>query len=376
MPRSSASIPDLPADDRPVTGEFCVLCGRTGLPLIDGVCAECEAKRRTLVSIQPHATVVLCPTCGAREIGKHWERSGSSVLLGAEDLSPFLVPDEEAGIRRVEWQETGSNPMLKTIHGDAHVRFRGLERVVPLDFTVHVVHRTCPDCSRRSGHYYTALIQLRGPEEGSRRKATELRTRLAEIWDVTMPSARADWKKHHSWTEKRPEGWDHYFTETMAARNMARLFKDRFGAEIKESATLYGRKDGQDLYRVTFAVRLPVHLHGDYYVERGRLFRLDRPSPRGGFEMSSAASGAVEVWPEAALEKARWVGGPEKKQSLPIRRAPDGVLEGQHPESGEWVIVRGEPTAELEGSTELVVDGEHLWYVAPRVRRRLLERHP
>ncbi len=375
MPKSSASPPEGRADDRPAEGEFCVLCGRTGLPLTDGVCAECEASRRTLVSTRPHASVTVCPSCGAREVGKHWERAGASALLGSEDLVPFLVPDDQVAIRRVEWQETGSNPMLKNIHGDVHLRFRGLERVVPVEFTTKIVHRTCPDCSRRSGHYYTALIQLRGPENGSRRKAPELRQRLAEIWDTTIPTARADWRGHHSWTEMKPEGWDHYFTETLAARGVARLFKERFGAEVKESATLYGRKDGQDLYRVTFAVRFPEHLRGDYYVDKGRLYRLERPSSRGGFELASAATGAVEIWPASLLEKARWVGGPEKKQPVPVRRAPDGVLEGEHPVSADWVIVRGEPTQEIEGTPDLVIDGEHLWYVAPRARRREVERH-
>jgi hypothetical protein len=51
------------------------------------------------------------------------------------------------------------------------------------------------------------------------------------------------------------------------------------------------------------------------------------------------------------------------------------VLEGQHPDTSDWVIVRGDPTSKIEGSPELVVDGEHLWYVAPRVRRQRVERH-
>lgn len=376
MPRSSASTPEAPANDRSAAGEFCVLCGRTGLPLTNGVCAECEASRRTLVSVPPQVSITICPTCGAREVGRHWERAGSSALLGSQDLGRFLLPDEEVALRKVDWQETGANPMLKGIHGDAHVRFRGLERIVPVDFTAKVVHRTCPDCSRRSGHYYTALIQLRGPEGGSRRKAPELRDRLAQIWDATIPSARADWRGHHSWTERKPEGWDHFFTETLAARGVARLFKDRFGAEIKESASLHGRKDGQDLYRVTFAVRLPEQLPGDYYVDKGRLFRLERASTRGGFELTSGATGALESWPAGALERARWVGGPEVRQSVPVRRSPDGVLEAEHPVSKEWVLVRGAPTREIEEAPEVVVDGEHLWYVAPRARRRPVERHP
>lgn len=353
-----------------------MLCGRTGLPLVDGVCADCAASRRTLVAVAPHVTVVLCPSCGAREVGKHWERFGSSALLGSEDLVRFLLPDTEVAIRRVEWRETGANPLLKEIHGDVHVRFRGLERVVPVDLTVRLVHRTCPECSRRSGHFYTALLQLRGPSEGSHRKAAELRTRLAQVWEATIPSARADWRGHLSWTERRPEGWDHYFTETLAARGVARLLKDRFGAEVKESASLYGRKGGQDLYRVTFAVRCPDHLSGDYYVEKGRLYRLERPSPKGGFEMMAAATGALELWSAAALDKSRRVGGPDRSQPTEVRRAPDGVLEGLNPATAQWVIVRGEPTRATEGTPDLVVDGEHLWYVAPPSRRRLVERHP
>jgi nonsense-mediated mRNA decay protein 3 len=352
------------------------VCGRTELPLVDGVCAECEASRRTLVSVLPHATVVLCPQCGAREVGRHWERSGASALLGSEDLMPFLVPDRETTIRSVAWQESGPNPLLKVLHGDVQLRFRGLERTVPVDITVRLVHRSCPDCSRRSGHYYTALLQLRGPEGPSRRSAAELRERLGEIWDAAMPSARADWRAHHSWTERRPEGWDHYFTETLPARSVARLFKDRFGAQVKESATLYGRKDGQDLYRVTFAVRLPVHLPGDYYVEKGQLYRLDRPSPRGGFDVTLTTSGATEHWPAATLEKARWVGGPDRKLTVTVRRSPEGLVEGQLPETGTWVAVRGEPPDRPDANADVVMDGETLWYVAPRVHRRRVERHP
>jgi hypothetical protein len=41
----------------------------------------------------------------------------------------------------------------------------------------------------------------------------------------------------------------------MAARSIARLARQKFGARVTESASLYGRKDGQDLYRVTFCLR-------------------------------------------------------------------------------------------------------------------------
>ena len=236
--------------------EFCVVCGRTDVPVVDGVCADCFARQHPLVEVRSPAMVVICPTCGARRVGQRWERHGASQFLSAEDLNPFLIAHHEVGIRRVHWEETGQNPLLRQLVGEATVRFRGTERQVALAVEVRIQHHTCPECSRRSGHYYTAIIQLRG-EEGGTEKSLPLRTRLAAAWDGLMPEAREEWKRGLAWREELPEGHDLYFSDSLAARAMARLAKARWGAELKESASLWGRKSGREVYRVTFCLRVP-----------------------------------------------------------------------------------------------------------------------
>jgi nonsense-mediated mRNA decay protein 3 len=241
-----------------VSGEFCVVCGRTDLPLVDAVCADCFVQSHALLTAVESPTVVICPTCGARRVGAHWERSGASELMGAEDLAPMVAVHPEAGVRRIEWTETGLNPMLRELEGVAQVRFRGTERTLPVHLTVKIEHRTCEECSRRTGRYYTAIIQLRGPEGRNRLPPRELRTILWEMFERVFKEARADWKKALSWKEELPEGWDFYVTDTLAARALARLLKSRLGAEFKESATLWGRKKGKDVYRVTLCLRVPL----------------------------------------------------------------------------------------------------------------------
>jgi nonsense-mediated mRNA decay protein 3 len=236
-------------------GEFCVVCGATGRPLVDGVCAECAVDRTVLLTAPERQTVTVCPTCGAREVGAHWERRGASRLLTAEDLSPFLEVHPEAGVRRIRWEETGATPTVRSYVGRAHVVFRGAVRDVEVPLSVRVVSKTCPECSRRSGRYYTAIIQLRGPVEGRTERPVVLRTRLEREWRAILRETPPKWREALSWTEALPEGWDCYFTETMPARSIARLAKQRFGASLKESASLFGRKDGHDVYRVTFCLR-------------------------------------------------------------------------------------------------------------------------
>lgn len=237
--------------------EFCVRCGRTGLPVEEGVCADCFAEHRVLVGVVDHPRVVLCPTCGARMVGSHWERAGAPLQLTPEDLLPLLRPGDEVGIRSVAWEESGLNPLVRQVRAEARIGVRGIERTVTTEFPVQIEHRSCPECSRRAGHYFTARIQLRGPEGRSAVPWREERARLHAIWDRQAKESRADWRRSMSWEEELPEGYDFFFTDTVHARAMARWLRRRLDATLTESPSLYGRKDGQDLYRVTFCLRIP-----------------------------------------------------------------------------------------------------------------------
>ncbi len=238
--------------------EFCVVCGRTGQPLVDGLCADCAAQRVELLRAPGRARVTLCPTCGARKVGAHWERAGASRLLTGTDLNPFLLIHPEVAVRSVRWEETGANALEYHFRGTASVRFRGTERTVELPLSVKVDHHTCPECSRRSGHYYTAVLQLRSALDGPRERSGPMHERLERAWAKLLEEAREDWRQAVSWRETRPEGWDYFIVDTLAARALARLAHQRLGASIKESATLVGRKDGVEVYRVTFCLRLPA----------------------------------------------------------------------------------------------------------------------
>lgn len=239
-------------------GEFCVVCGKTGRSLTDGLCAECAVRRLELVRAPGRARVTLCPTCGARKVGAHWERAGASSLLTGADLDPLLTLHPDVALRSVAWEELGANALEYRFRGTARLRFRGAECTVEVPMTVKVDHHTCTECSRRSGHYYTAVLQLRTAQDGPREKTGALHDRLDRAWTKLLEEARGEWRKAISWREARPEGWDYFVVDTLAARSLARLARLRLGATIKESATLVGRKDGVDVYRVTFCLRLPA----------------------------------------------------------------------------------------------------------------------
>jgi nonsense-mediated mRNA decay protein 3 len=240
---------------------FCVVCGRTDQLVLDGLCVDCDVKRTPLVGAAAKAKVVLCPTCGSRQLSEKWEKwegTGSTTHLGAEDLAPFLRPREGVTIRTVAWEERGTLELRREIDASLAVRYRETERTAHVAFPVVIEHRTCTSCGRKTGHFFTAIIQLRGPEGRLRGSGRERRVWLQETWDRVLPEARPEWRKALSWYEEKPEGWDIYVVDTEAARSLARWMKPRLNAKLTESPTLYGRHDGRDVYRVTYCLRVPA----------------------------------------------------------------------------------------------------------------------
>ena len=185
--------------------EFCVVCGKTGLALVDGVCASCFLESHVLVRGHGRPDVVVCPTCGARKVGNHWERSGASPsLLTSEDLNPLLELDPEVGLRRVLWTELSRDAVQRSYRGEAEIRFRGLERTVGVDLSVKLRAYTCPECARKAGKFYTAIIQVRGPSERLRGPPRLLRERLEAAFEGMLPNTKSEWRKALSWREELP----------------------------------------------------------------------------------------------------------------------------------------------------------------------------
>ena len=343
---------------------FCVICGGTGTPLIEGLCPACYAERTALVRLPPTITVVACPTCGARQVRNHWEPAGSPGLLRREDLDPHLEVLPPAQMERVDWEEGGENPMVRELTGTIRLRVGGLAREVRAVTEVRWVHRSCPTCSRRGGKFYTAHIQLR-PEEGrTRRSAAEFKAWSLRLWREYFREAPASLRESLAWEEELKEGWDIYFMDTAAARALARGFQLRLGASHKESASLWGVRDGREVYRATFLVRLPSLVPGDLLAWDERLWEIRAREADGHLVVLDVQSGGTRRLSSREALHARFVGDRERVNMAPMDFPPGaGGPRTRHPESGEWASFRGRLPKPADGPTVRVVwDGGSVWW--------------
>lgn len=364
-------------------GTFCVGCGRSDGPLLGALCVKCFSERTPLAQVPEYLDLILCPTCGSRQRGNHWEKPGKEnpdrVLR--KDLEPFLEVADEAELEGFRWTETGENPRLREVALEASVRIEGEVILVPLETEVHLIYHSCPSCSRRGGNYFTARIQLRAAEEGHPREARPFKPWVAQLWGSHLRSLAESQREAITKEEELKEGWDVFFADTAVARTVARSFRDKVSASSKESASLWGQKNGKEIYRVTFLVRLPPVGRGDFLEDDGRLWEVASLGSKDDVVLEDVVDGRSRHVPLSELSRWRFVAGPEGRASLPVQPSSRGgpavrtpgsssalPLRGTLPEGGALPAALGEsaPPSEV-AKLPLVVGAKEAWW-APRPR--------
>ena len=118
----------------------------------------------------------------------------------------------------------------------------------------------CPSCSRRAGNYFEATVQLRS---SGRRLAEDELTALRETLDSVLSEMEPDPMFFISKEGAVTGGWDVVLGSKALARSWGRHLTKRYGSSTKESNTVVGRKDGEEITRLTLLYRKPAFDIGD-----------------------------------------------------------------------------------------------------------------
>ncbi len=273
---------------------FCVECGREG-ELVGSLCIECYSKRHAGASIPDHVDLVLCAHCSSMETEKGWADVGSvreaAVLAVEHALAlPKGASLSEARVHLAEKDERNMEAKVEVVFSlEGHTFERALGTIVRLK------RGSCTECSKQQGRYYEAILQVRG-QEREFDKATErgIQTLVTERVSSMRKSSR---EVFLSKVEKVKGGLDFYFSTIPAARNIARELQETRCAEYKESSRLWGRRDGKDIYRMTYLVRLPGFGKGDIVLHQGREYYV-RGLSKGvahGFDLVSGEEKSIKI---------------------------------------------------------------------------------
>ena len=270
---------------------FCPKCGRETQE--EGLCQACFADKYVVFEVPQVIEVKLCAKCPSYRIGDAWvdtsidtyEELAKKATSKTVRLALAVSKDVRSPQVTVVPEFTG--PQILKVHVRVAGEIGNRPVATEAEVEARVRKETCDVCSRIAGGYYEGVIQIRAQD---RFPSKEEVSRCLKIVENTIVRAAKAGDRLAFITDvfPLPEGADVYVGSSTCGRQASRAVIDELGGTVTEAPKLVGAKDGKDLYRITFAVRLPNIVAGDIVRMRNQVVLVEKLGKRiSGVDLSS-----------------------------------------------------------------------------------------
>lgn len=223
------------------------------------LCDDCYFQDFALVDAPERIEVSVCGRCGAVQRGKEWRD------IGARDYTDVAIDEvtEALGVHvnasEVSWSVDPEQVDETTVR--IHSEFTGIVRETLREeqatVPVRIARETCDRCGRIAGGYYSGVVQVRAAD---RELSADERRQAIEIAESHVAAQEQDGDREAFITEikQTDDGPDIKMSTNALGKAVATRITEEFGGTVKSHPTLVTEnEDGNEVYRVTFAVRLP-----------------------------------------------------------------------------------------------------------------------
>lgn len=250
---------------------LCLRCGKRE-QYANHLCQECILETIEPVTLPPVVQGNICRFCGRVQKARSWTDPFDSEESAAVHLAESAVETSpEISKSSVELSVDHGDNLSFRLSGRASSVYCGVMIDQELSCEVRLHPQTCPWCSKMQGNYYEAVIQLRGLQGLSEEQLEDL---IGLVQNDTYLAHLKDPKIFISKEEKVRGGYDIYMGDNSFAKQLSLKLHEMYGGDHKATSSLFGRKDGREVYRHTYLVRLPGFLKGDYLVGKDGPYKV------------------------------------------------------------------------------------------------------
>lgn len=241
---------------------------------------ECWLDGRRLTALPHHVDLPVCTNCGEFGFGDRWLKRDLAVAVQDAAVNA-LSAIKDVNVVAVSTDVDCQDPYVYVVQVRSTCDVMGYEAEDEASTIVRIKNNVCRRCSRMLGSYYEAILQIR---TGSKDLSPQLREEtLALVENSVARQAANNRQLFITKMELVTGGVDVYLSSMSLGKSLAKELSDAYAAETKESPKLVGQTtDGQDMYRLTYLVRLPDYHVGDVIITNKRYCKLLRVSSNGG----------------------------------------------------------------------------------------------
>jgi nonsense-mediated mRNA decay protein 3 len=283
----------------------CIVCGKNP-PALGGLCAACLGERKKFVEVPPFCELTVCAHCGSVFKGRRWENSRGETAELEDAARRALSVSKEEGVQvisKITVKPVNEHNVDAEISSTIKV---GKSRLTQSGRTrIRIRRAVCERCSKMHGKYYEAILQVRAQWRDLTTDEIDLvRSRVGAL---VQKADRDDYVRNE---EQVDGGLDFQLGKLMRGKTMARTLAQELGGKVTESSKLAGNKEGRELFRVTFLLRLPAFRPGDFIRLDKRVLLVTHAGPQGT-SATDLSTGTGETLDDKAAERTRRLGGAE-----------------------------------------------------------------
>jgi len=242
-----------------MSSKFCPKCGKEDDSLIEGLCQKCFSKENPILLKFKDPKIIICTSCNSYMYKNKWHPAlATDKIKNIKKIISKLLQEKlqfnpEAKITKIEINSLLPKdfqikqklmPISIELKLEGIIAKRNLKE--SYEFPIKINFSICNTCKKRNTQYYEATIQIRPKSEKVLKFVKDDIKFKKDVFITKQESLKF--------------GYNIYITSQSYAKNLASLLKKKFNAEIKITYTLFGRKQGKDVYRSTILIRLPKSL--------------------------------------------------------------------------------------------------------------------
>lgn len=283
-----------------ITERFCPKCGKPTDH--DGLCSECKAGAIQWLSCDGRVQSVHCPACDAEKHGSVWTDTGRDRNTVAYELARAALhihPDVKSVDLRIRITDLSPNRSRAAITVNGMLYGQRVEGAC--EVAIAWVREQCDRCNRISGSYYEGVVQVRA--EGRRPSPFEIQTgaAIATEAESTLQSGGERLSFISDMTETR-DGLDIVVGSQHIGLMIAQKITAELGGRYTTHPKLVGEKNGRQLFRVTYSVRLPFYQKRDVIRIKGRYAEVVQVENRS-LRVFDLSEGAIRSVRDDEVEK-------------------------------------------------------------------------
>lgn len=228
---------------------LCILCGKEEATH-GRLCKNCLASTISL-NIPEFMDITLCPKCGSIMVGKSWYR-GEIIPRIAKALKKLIILNNPTF--RLDISSVSEDIENATVGAHLEV-YHNETLLMEQDITIKlkITRNSCPTCNRVSGSYYESILQVRTFSHEVTDVINEIEnfsTKFIENIEGGSPTSFISKIVHQR------EGVDIFLGKRSDALKLSKMIMDRYFSNLKVSKSLAGMKEGSEIYRYTYSIRI------------------------------------------------------------------------------------------------------------------------